>query len=661
MKDILEDMKDVGGGVVFVDEAYQLVSDNQGKKILDFILPLAESLTTQDYGKVVWVFAGYKKQMEKMFEYNDGLPSRFPLRYVFQDYSDDELQRIFEDLMTFKAKESKPKEGSRNLPRESSNRSFGYSGYQIPGSTATGRKGGTWTYDQTLGWTDKYGNMTVDPKQVGKRNSELVCRDGNTWTENNGTWTSQSGQSQSHYPGSPPPSSSRVQRDPPFHCANPRDLRIVIRRLGRSRGENGFGNARAVRVLFERVRDRQATRITEERGSGRSPDVFAFAQTDLLGPRVTAATLKNSDAWKELEAMEGLLPVKESVEQLFSTVLKNVERERREEKLFEITLNRLFLGSPGTGKTTVAKLYGQILADLGLLSKGEVIAKCASDFIGEALGTSEKTTNNIIKAAEGCVLVIDEAYSLYSGGSGKTGSNDPYKTAVIDTIVEKVQARPGANIAVIMLGYQEEMEEMMRNVNPGLSRRFQIENAFLFPDFDDASLCRIMMASARQREVRLTLDVAKRAVRTLAKARAKPNFGNAGSVDNLLSKAIIAMQSRKDSSRLTPADFGFQADVPNSSALSLLFDDLIGCTEIRRVMDDLRATVEFAIAQGADPKSTIGFNYLFLGNPGTGMWCLMCDHASCLLIAYRRHTFPLPQVKQLLQGEWVSYSMVLAF
>ena len=132
---------------------------------------------------------------------------------------------------------------------------------------------------------------------------------------------------------------------------------------------------------------------------------------------------------------------------------------------------------------------------------------------------------------------------------------------MIDTIVEKVQAKPGADLAVIMIGYQDEMEEMMRNVNPGLSRRFQIENAFQFPDFDDSALCRIMIKSARHKQVKLELSVAKRAVRSLAKARAKPNFGNAGSVDNLLSKAITAMQAREMADGLIPADFGLDGEI----------------------------------------------------------------------------------------------------
>ena len=88
------------------------------------------------------------------------------------------------------------------------------------------------------------------------------------------------------------------------------------------------------------------------------------------------------------------------------------------------------------------------------------------------------------------MLVIDEAYSLYTGGSTGSSTNDPYKTAVIDTIVEKVQAKPGADIAVVMIGYQQEMENMMQNVNPGLSRRFQVDEAFHFPDFNEAALVR---------------------------------------------------------------------------------------------------------------------------------------------------------------------------
>lgn len=264
-------------------------------------------------------------------------------------------------------------------------------------------------------------------------------------------------------------------------------------------------------------------------------------------------------------------------------------------------------------------MYGRILADLGLLSKGEVVYKCASDFIGDVLGSSEKTTRAIIESAQGCVLVIDEAYALFSGGKGPNAGNDPYKTAVIDTIVEQVQATPGADIAVVMLGYQAEMENMLAKVNPGLSRRFQLENAFHFPDFDDKALMRILMAKARDQQIGLTLSVAKRAVRTLAKARAKPNFGNAGAVDNMLSEAISRMQIRGGSNGgLIVDDFAYSGDEHDESSLETLFDGLIGCREVRAEMDVLRNTVVFSKAQGKPAASSVSYNYLFLGSPGTG-------------------------------------------
>ena len=627
LQDLLEDVKGGGGGVIFVDEAYQLATDREGKKVLDFILPLAESLDTE-YGSLVWVFAGYKKPLEKLFEHNDGLPSRFPYRFIFEDYTDAELQKICSDMMEFKPPQrnspKKNEQQKKSAPSYRNNNYYSYSrgsGSAYAGQTTTCRYEMTWTYVQSSGWTDKYGNRTVDPRTVGTTSSEVVDEKGNMWINQNNSWKSDSGISQDHYPGSPAPikSAEKNKRDHSFHC-DAQHLQLAIKRLGRRRGERGFGNARAVRVLFETVRDRQATRIRKERRTNPRVDIFRLSKSDLLGPDITADSLKKSKAWTELMNLEGLTPVKESVESLFKLVLRNAEREKRGEEPLGVSLNRLFLGNPGTGKTTVASIYGRILADLGLLSKGEVILKCASDFVGEHLGSSEKITQGILKSAEGCVLVIDEAYSLYTGSSTGSGTNDPYKTAVIDKIVEKVQAKPGADIAVVMIGYREEMENMMSHVNPGLSRRFQIDEAFDFPDFNDEALVRIIMASAQNRGVKLSLKVAKRAVRTLAKSRAKPHFGNAGAVDNLLSKGIVLMQGREQRDDvLMENDFEYSGDGLDTATLESLFDDLIGCESVKEQMAELTSTVTFSQAQGKSAVSCgVGFNYLFLGNPGTG-------------------------------------------
>jgi hypothetical protein len=127
-----------------------------------------------------------------------------------------------------------------------------------------------------------------------------------------------------------------------------------------------------------------------------------------------------------------------------------------------------------------------------------------------------------------------------------------------------------------------------------------------------------MMGSARKRGVKLSLNVAKRAVRTLAKSRAKPHFGNAGAVDNLLSKGIGRMQCRDQrDDALTEEDIEYNGDGLDAAKLDSLFDDLIGCKSVKQQMAELKHTVEFSQAQGKHAASSgVSFNYLFLGNPG---------------------------------------------
>jgi SpoVK/Ycf46/Vps4 family AAA+-type ATPase len=271
-----------------------------------------------------------------------------------------------------------------------------------------------------------------------------------------------------------------------------------------------------------------------------------------------------------------------------------------------------------TGKTTVAKIYGQLLTEMGLLSKGEVLIKNPSDFRGSVMGSSEKNTRDILRAAEGNVLVIDEAYALCTS-NGLNGTSDPYGTAVIDTIVEQIQARPGDDRAVVMLGYRKEMEQMFKNVNPGLSRRFQLEYAYEFPDYDDASLLKILRKKAKDSHLHISIPVAKRAVRKLAKSRAKPNFGNGGAVDSLLSQAKETMQKRDGTSNeLTKEDFAIEDDGFDEAELDSLFKDMIGMDNVINKLEDLKRIVKFAKARGENPSDSVSFNFLFLGNPGTG-------------------------------------------
>ncbi|KAK7510212.1 uncharacterized protein IWZ02DRAFT_437339 [Phyllosticta citriasiana] len=229
--------------------------------------------------------------------------------------------------------------------------------------------------------------------------------------------------------------------------------RVVARRIGRGGDRECFGNACQVENILVRIAERQAKRLRLERRAGQAPDDLLLAKEDMLGP-------------EPADKLIGLGSVKDSVRALFESIQYNYTRELDEEPLIHFSLNKVFLGNPGTGKTTVAKLYGQILANIGFLFSGEVVVKTPADFVGSVLGGSEANTKGILAATQGKVLVMDEAYGLY-GGKGN-GSSDSFKTAVIDTIVAEVQSVPGDDRCMLLLGYGKQMEDMSQDVNDGV-------------------------------------------------------------------------------------------------------------------------------------------------------------------------------------------------
>ncbi|THZ93366.1 P-loop containing nucleoside triphosphate hydrolase protein [Aureobasidium pullulans] len=399
--------------------------------------------------------------------------------------------------------------------------------------------------------------------------------------------------------------------------------RVVARRIGYGRGREGFGNARAVEIALSRIRDRQAQRLMLLRRQGGQPDDMMLTQSDLLGPEPIGA-LADSAAWKKLDSMTGLDAVKQSVKAFLETTQYNYHRELEEKPILEFNLNKVFLGSPGTGKTTVAKLYGQILVDIGFLSDGEVVVKNPSDFIGDVVGASEKLTKGIIASTVGKVLVIDEAYALNPKASGSnTGS---FKTAVIDTIVAEVQSMPGDDRCVILIGYKDQMEDMLQCVNPGLSRRFPLGDAFDFEDFTIQQLEEILLAKLVQQDYNATDQAIKVALEVLDRTRNRPNFGNAGEVDILLNSAKLRHQQRMSKNKTTKGslleavdmDPEFDRGQQATTNTRQLFEGLVGCDESAAKFAGYQRITANVKARGLDPRDYIPFNMLFRGPPGTG-------------------------------------------
>ena len=176
--------------------------------------------------------------------------------------------------------------------------------------------------------------------------------------------------------------------------------------------------------------------------------------------------------------------------------------------------------------------------ELGFISKGNVEVVGASKLTGQYVGSTATAVNALLDANKGSVLFVDEAYSL---------SQTMYGKEALDTLVERVQGTAGEDFAVILCGYTDEMESMLRDCNPGLARRFRIEDALRFDDYDDSTLVQIMHTMLTDRGLKIAPGVAEEAVNVvLSKQRAKQHFGNAGAVKNLIEKGIARMSSRRE-------------------------------------------------------------------------------------------------------------------
>ncbi|MEU8956405.1 right-handed parallel beta-helix repeat-containing protein [Streptomyces sp. NPDC048518] len=304
---------------------------------------------------------------------------------------------------------------------------------------------------------------------------------------------------------------------------------------------------------------------TPASAAAETPAVQTATQTvGLLGslpaqhtPQAPPPAEKPSRASKEvlgeLDALVGLDSVKREVRAL--TDMIEVGRRRQQAGLKAASARRhlVFTGSPGTGKTTVARLYGEILASLGVLQSGHLVEVSRVDLVGEHIGSTAIRTQEAFDRARGGVLFIDEAYALSPEDSGRDFGRE-----AIDTLVKLMEDHREA-VVVIVAGYTAEMKRFL-SVNPGVASRFS--RTITFSDYAPEELLRIVEQQADEHEYRLGTGTPEALLKYFTALPKGPAFGN-GRTARQTFEAMVERHAGRVA----------QHDEPSTDDLTLLYPE----------------------------------------------------------------------------------------
>jgi SpoVK/Ycf46/Vps4 family AAA+-type ATPase len=350
---------------------------------------------------------------------------------------------------------------------------------------------------------------------------------------------------------------------------------------------------------------------------------------------------EDTDTFEEvlvrLDALIGLNEIKLKVREHAQYIqFLQLRKEKGYEEKDGINVHSVFIGNPGTGKTTVAKMMGRLYKKMGLLTKGHVHEVDRTDLVGEYIGQTAPKVKEAIELARGGVLFIDEAYSL----ARSTEDSKDFGKEVIEILVKELSNGAG-DLAVIVAGYPKEMGTFLDS-NPGLRSRFKL--TFEFPDYLPQELSQIAEYACREKEVLMDKEaqmVVDELITEAFRTRDR-SFGNARFVHDLIDKAKLQLGLRlmadpevrslpaealkvilrEDIERVRLSKKKILPNIPVDEKLlkkaMAELDDLIGMDNIKEDIRELVNLVRYYREHGRDVLGRFYLHTVFVGNPGTG-------------------------------------------